>query len=192
MNKSRLLGAVYACLIAIVSSSAQATFLYDVNRIVGGATVTGQIETFIQGSGLSSSAIKSYDITISDGVASFQFLPSTTFEGNFIIDGNILSANDTGLFFDFTLSGRMELRTLCQFCSGPLDHGWGLFGQTARTFPQESVALGGVQRGFSRPPTALVLIATPTPSLVPIPAAVWLFGSGLLGLVGMARRKKAA
>ena len=29
-------------------------------------------------------------------------------------------------------------------------------------------------------------------SAVPIPAAVWLFGSGLLGLVGMVRRKKAA
>ena len=28
--------------------------------------------------------------------------------------------------------------------------------------------------------------------VVPVPAAVWLFGSGLLGLVGMARRKKAA
>ena len=28
-------------------------------------------------------------------------------------------------------------------------------------------------------------------SSVPIPAAVWLFGSGLLGLVGVARRKKA-
>ena len=28
-------------------------------------------------------------------------------------------------------------------------------------------------------------------SAVPVPAAVWLFGSGLLGLVGMARRKKA-
>jgi hypothetical protein len=27
---------------------------------------------------------------------------------------------------------------------------------------------------------------------IPIPAAVWLFGSGLLGLIGIARRKKAA
>ena len=29
-------------------------------------------------------------------------------------------------------------------------------------------------------------------SEVPVPAAVWLFGSGLLGLIGVARRKKAA
>ena len=29
-------------------------------------------------------------------------------------------------------------------------------------------------------------------SAVPIPATAWLFGSGLLGLIGMARRKKAA
>jgi hypothetical protein len=29
-------------------------------------------------------------------------------------------------------------------------------------------------------------------SVVPIPAAAWLFGSGLLGLIGVARRKKAA
>ena len=30
-----------------------------------------------------------------------------------------------------------------------------------------------------------------TPAAIPVPAAVWLFGSGLLGLVGVARRKKA-
>jgi len=34
-------------------------------------------------------------------------------------------------------------------------------------------------------------VATPQ-AVVPVPAAVWLFGSGLLGLVGIARRKKKA
>jgi hypothetical protein len=29
-------------------------------------------------------------------------------------------------------------------------------------------------------------------SQVPVPAAVWLFGSGLLGLLGVARHRKAA
>jgi hypothetical protein len=30
------------------------------------------------------------------------------------------------------------------------------------------------------------------PAAIPVPAAVWLFGSGLIGLVGVARRRKAA
>lgn len=34
-------------------------------------------------------------------------------------------------------------------------------------------------------------VTTGTPPAVPVPAAVWLFGSGLMGLVGVARRKKA-
>ncbi|MBT8120578.1 MAG: VPLPA-CTERM sorting domain-containing protein, partial [Gammaproteobacteria bacterium] len=29
------------------------------------------------------------------------------------------------------------------------------------------------------------------PAVVPVPAAAWLFGSGLIGLIGVARRKKA-
>ena len=33
---------------------------------------------------------------------------------------------------------------------------------------------------------------TAAPAAIPVPAAVWLFGSGLLGLVGVARRKKQA
>jgi hypothetical protein len=33
--------------------------------------------------------------------------------------------------------------------------------------------------------------SNPPVSSVPVPAAVWLFGSGLLGLVGVARRKKS-
>lgn len=35
----------------------------------------------------------------------------------------------------------------------------------------------------------LVVDATPTTSAVPVPAAVWLFGSGLVGLIGLSRRR---
>ena len=37
----------------------------------------------------------------------------------------------------------------------------------------------------------VVSFGTADVSIVPVPAAVWLFGSGLIGLVGVARRKKA-
>ena len=41
-------------------------------------------------------------------------------------------------------------------------------------------------------PLALALfgLSSPAPAAVPLPAAVWLFGSGLLGLVGVARRRR--
>lgn len=35
-----------------------------------------------------------------------------------------------------------------------------------------------------------ITITSVTPAAVPVPAAVWLFGSGLLGLVGVARRRR--
>ncbi|MES9974514.1 MAG: VPLPA-CTERM sorting domain-containing protein [Candidatus Thiodiazotropha sp.] len=39
--------------------------------------------------------------------------------------------------------------------------------------------------------TTSYFLVRETPSPVPIPAAIWLFGSGLIGLVGYSRRKKA-
>ena len=36
-----------------------------------------------------------------------------------------------------------------------------------------------------------VYVIDAIPTVVPVPAAAWLFGAGLLGLVGVARRKKA-
>jgi len=40
--------------------------------------------------------------------------------------------------------------------------------------------------------TSAALYGTWTATVVPIPATVWLFGSGLLGMIGIARRKKVA
>ena len=40
--------------------------------------------------------------------------------------------------------------------------------------------------------TAISIIKGYVAETVPIPPAVWLFGSGLVGLIGISRRKKAA
>ena len=41
-------------------------------------------------------------------------------------------------------------------------------------------------------PSASVWFDNVTVGAVPLPPALWLFGSGLLGLIGVARRKNAA
>ncbi len=50
-------------------------------------------------------------------------------------------------------------------------------GEQGRTYKTDNISTWAVQTGDV--------------SAVPVPAAVWLFGSGLLGLAGIARRKKA-
>ena len=58
------------------------------------------------------------------------------------------------------------------------------------TLDYEAVVPSGAFQGVAY---QLHLTGTVGPgSAVPVPAAVWLFGSGLLGLVGVARRRKAA
>ena len=49
------------------------------------------------------------------------------------------------------------------------------------------VPLNGYEGAYD-PATQLVRVTSV--SVVPVPAAVWLFGSGLLGLIGIAKRKK--
>jgi hypothetical protein len=47
----------------------------------------------------------------------------------------------------------------------------------------------GFNAGFNATMGAIADISDIPASVVPVPAAVWLFGSGLLGMVGVARRK---
>jgi type VI protein secretion system component Hcp len=62
----------------------------------------------------------------------------------------------------------------------PIVGGWDLKNNTAAAFFGSPAVLQGL------------ILAGPTPSAVPVPAAVWLFGSGVLGLIGIARRRTAA
>jgi hypothetical protein len=59
---------------------------------------------------------------------------------------------------------------------------------------EASATLGDLTEGFALASGGFAeVIYTPgSAAVVPIPAAAWLFGSGLLALVGIARRKKAA
>ena len=61
----------------------------------------------------------------------------------------------------------------------PIIGGWDLKKNAAAAFFGSPEVLQGL------------ILAGPAPSAVPVPASVWLFASGLLGLVGVARRKKA-
>ncbi len=61
------------------------------------------------------------------------------------------------------------------------------------TLDYSATVPAGDPSGFGNVMYNLHLVGTVgTVSAVPVPAAVWLFGSGLLGLVGVARRKKTA
>ena len=55
-----------------------------------------------------------------------------------------------------------------------------------------SPSFGNFNGNFDIMSATMVSYVTAPAAAVPVPAAVWLFGSGLLGLVGIARRKKKA
>ena len=77
---------------------------------------------------------------------------------------------------------RITMTYWAQKADGSLDTpvigGWDL-NKNAPVFFGSPVALQGL------------FLAAPTASAVPVPAAAWLFGSGLIGLVGVARRSTA-
>ncbi len=53
------------------------------------------------------------------------------------------------------------------------------------TFDAVQLSIGGLSAT-----TSLAGVTSSAGAVIPVPAAVWLFGSGLLGLVGVARRRK--
>lgn len=83
------------------------------------------------------------------------------------------------------------------FASGVGSLSWdGVYGSTyelwySATVPAgDASGFGGVQ--YLLYLTGTVEAGTPPPPPVPVPAAAWLLGSGLVGLVGIARRKAKA
>ena len=76
----------------------------------------------------------------------------------------------------------IDLNTLLD--AGTISDGWVLI--HAFDINDYAWIVGSAQNSITGDERAFVL----TPTAVPIPAAIWLFGSGLLGLIGFAGRKK--
>lgn len=67
----------------------------------------------------------------------------------------------------------------------------GIWGNGNDTLIYSALVPNDGTTNFGNVPYGLHLVGSYTPAAVPIPAAVWLLGSGLIGLVGVARRRKA-
>jgi len=202
MNKSRLLGAVCACLFVVTTTSVNATTIDFIGAPEEWTSFDGE---FIDSNG--------FRFTVEQINTSAGFI-----ETGFARDlGGLLNANDArfemsavdgSLFdlisFDFTRSvsvphsasminvtGFLEVGgTVSYTTSEPLD------AFTTANLPQTFVGLTSVlfdpvinpnngQFDYSFITDNIVV------NTIPIPAALWLFGSGLLGLVGIARKKVA-
>ena len=194
MKRSCLLGAAYAlCLSLMVSGAANASITYQVDREIGDGTVTGFIKTDGTLDVLSSENIEDWALTLSAVNLSSGPEYTIDFQNSSvsIIFGSAITATATQLQFDFSVAGDNYL--LFQG-PGPEDNNWCLetSGGCSGTGDIREV-IGTSNQG----PVAQSVFYNVTDKIVfaqvvPVPAAVWLFGSGLLGLVGIARRKKSA
>jgi len=188
MKRLHLLSAVCALLIcSSVSSLANATLIYNVSRTIGAGTVTGFIETDGTLGILDSSNITNWMLTLtapnltggSPDVIDFSTAKQTK------IVGTATTATTTQILFDFDLAGNNYL--ILQG-GGPDNNYWCV--ETAicssvgpgEIIANNASALGPAQ-SVSR--SGNLVIA----QVVPVPAASWLFLSGLMGLVGWSRRK---
>jgi FlaG/FlaF family flagellin (archaellin) len=193
MKKSRLLSAVGAC------SSALATLLLLASTAAVSATVwapTNEDTDFIQFD-LGSPGIST------NGGALALFDDSDTGFGTALVIGQVggqvvFTDNNDGSWnaevFDVTNTsgGSITLSGNTNFSLG-IDWGAGYFGDTNFSLlssPDTYLIVFDGFNGLGDRISGNTLAIDLAP--IPVPAAVWLFGSGLLGLVGIARRKKAA
>ena len=99
--------------------------------------------------------------------APFPFI-NGTYDGTFSVGGGLLSGSFTGMVFDGPAHAPQLAGDLI-FTGGSLQ--------------------GGLTEGRLELATSSTSVAGKLGAVVPIPAAAWLFGTGLIGLVGIARRK---
>ena len=186
MKKSRLLGAVCACVITMASVAVSAATV-DQEQLLsdsGSAPVTTMGQSYTAGlTGLLSG------ITVFANLANPFTL--SLYSGNAIDPGQLLASGQfTGSTIDVSSLGVMQTAGEQYTFNFLLSAGTSF----SYKFGTNPYAGGDIKYNLSessRLISDLKFITSVDTTVVPVPAAAWLFGSGLIGLIGVARRKKA-
>ena len=199
MKKTILAGAVALSLGAAATTASASTYTISVTQMVFGSVsaVTGtatNTEGTASGSFGGTFFYQPWTATVVaafEGVGAHQFAGTDT-QGTFDYNFN-LSAGQVAFGLSFDWSVNLGIPVLAIF-----DCGAGTTGSTCTGtggtgpnggVPMQTNPFPGQDPAFNGFISAGSIDSTPE---VPVPAAAWLLGSGLLGLVGVARRRKAA
>lgn len=210
-----IIGATCACL-AIVSSSAYASTIYDngtpnqLNAHNIGGFIAADDFSFTSAATLTGAQIYfSTELALSDWevngyASSFTYYlyedsygkpgPLLTFgqtQNTTITTSGIPSVGSTTLLMTFDLVNSFSVMADTTYWLGMESSKDFIFwSDTSSThgYPSYQRRIGGTSL-WSQSDTDLAYTLSGT-QVVPVPAAIWLFGSGLIGLIGVARRKK--
>ena len=194
MKKSHLLSAVLACALTMHLTTSEAALLQFIHTWQGsGATATGHItidDTFLlnPGSNVSSTSpfVVAFDITVTGSPVGSGTFGLSDFQYIFLHTGSL------PLDFSRELVGQPTGGPTGDGLWGPISPSpgdGGDFGMVAAVGSSAPNAVWFFVQALGGDQSYLIELTSFRP--VPIPAAVWLFGSGLLGLIGIARRKAA-
>ena len=174
-----------------------ATITYFVDRTIGNGTVTGTITTDGTLGQLRVGNIGSWTLTLTaqnlngglpdtttDVISSADTSSRTVLRPN--NEGTAVSATSTQLLFDFDFP-----TTSYFFLRGGSGNYWCLetsvcIDDGVNKAETMGINIDGSPVAQRVEHTGVVAFAT----VIPVPAAVWLFGSGLLGLIGLARVRR--
>ena len=199
MKKSRLLGTVCACLLSITVSPAVASVVYAYTgnlfnsftdpssydtsmSVTGTLTLAAPLDANLSQSVVMPSSFSFNDgiNTITDDFATHSFFEFSTDQAGEITSWVVLLRQGS-----LVGAGEIEDEIFSRWVTGPVGQDDGNI-LTCDEFDEEFFDCTVVS--FD---TGASITQPGVWTVVPAPAALWLFGSGLLGLVGISRRKMA-
>ncbi len=159
-------------LTGIISTSANAASVYDFEISSGAISTSGGIDGWGIGTlSVSGSFTATFDTTTS--TVQFSNINVVTNPGS-----SFVFPDYDGTYDGSSFSGSQLVDLL------------GTYNTYSGTFDGANLAIAGVFRDPYYDGYVYDFDIAASVSSVPVPAAVWLFGSGLLGLLGVAKRKK--